>query len=238
MRPGAIRRAPEGERTWAHICPFESPQEISEIKFIHRQERSGRSWCRIPPPVRGTHGGLLRWHVGTDLRTWSCWKPRLSNRGRRWATARFDTTCQGTVTPPVRHPPSTCTPTCPIRGCLCGCRCTAPGSDRPSPAPTSKDACTTFWKGRPAGSASCITSLCECFHFHNHPDPWGIKGYNCNSKILIKQGVNCACRALERSLQRTANPVNFRQMQHRYHRTTGCPSTSITGTFESSHSRL
>lgn len=35
------------------------------------------------------------------------------------------------------------------------------------------------------------------FYFSNHPDPWGIRGYNCNSKILIKQGVNCACRALE-----------------------------------------
>lgn len=35
------------------------------------------------------------------------------------------------------------------------------------------------------------------FYFHNHIDPLGIQGYNCNSKILIKQGVNCACRALE-----------------------------------------
>lgn len=35
------------------------------------------------------------------------------------------------------------------------------------------------------------------FYFHNHPDPWGIQGYNCNCKILIKQGVNCAWRALE-----------------------------------------
>lgn len=139
------------------------------------------------------------WHVERDHRIWSCRKPRSARpkRGHQCATTRFlkETKCQRTVTLPLRCPPSTSTRTYLILGCLSGCRCTAPGSDQPSPAPTSKDACITFWKGRLAGNASCTTSQCECFYFHNHPGPWGIQGYSCNSKILIKQGGNS--RALE-----------------------------------------
>lgn len=154
----------------------------------------------------GTHGGLLVWHVEKDHRIWSCRKPLLARlkRGHLWATTRYlkETKCQRTVTMPPSYPLFTSTRTYLIPGCPCGCRCTAPGSVQSSPAPTSKDACITFWKGRLAGNASCITSQCECFflllfYFHNHIDPLGIQGYNCNSKILIKQGVNCACRALE-----------------------------------------
>lgn len=175
------------------------------------------------------------WHVERDRRIWSCRKPlsvRL-NRGHPWATTRFqkEAQCQRTVALPPAYPLFTSTPTCLIPGCLCGCPCTAPGFVQSSPVRTSKDACITFWKGRLAGNASCITSQCECFYFHNRPDPWGIQGHNCNSNILIKQGVNCACRALESSLQRTVNPVNFRKMLHRYHSTTGGPSRNIIGIF-------
>lgn len=157
--------------------------------------------CLIPPPIVGTHGCIRVWHVGKDHRTWSCRKPRWArlNKGHLWATTRFlkDAKCQRTLTLPASYPLFTSTRTHLIPGCLCGCRCIAPGSVQSSPAPTSKDACTTFWKGRPAGNASCITSQCECFYFHIHPHPLGIQGYNCNPTILIKQGVNCACRALE-----------------------------------------
>lgn len=139
------------------------------------------------------------WHVGRDHRIWSCRNPRSArlNRGHQWATTGFLKATKWTVTHTPRSPLFTSTRICLTHGCLCGCRCTAPGSDQSSPAPTSKDACITFWKGRLAGNASCITSQCECFYFHNHPDPRGIQGHNCNSKILIKQGVNCACRATE-----------------------------------------
>lgn len=184
-----------------HLSVWVGDRKITVKKLTQRQKNNGKVQCLIPPPIRGTHGGPLVWHVERDHRIWSFRKPRLArlNQGHLWATTLFqkETECQGTVTLPPRYPLSTSTRTCLIPGCLCGCRCTAPGSVQSSPAPTSKDACITFWKGRLAGNASCITLQCECFYFHNHPDPWGIQGYNCNSKILIKQGVNCACRALE-----------------------------------------
>lgn len=166
-----------------------------------RQKNNGKVECLIPLLLRGTHGGFLVWHVEIDHRIWSCRKPIFAplNLGHLWPTIRFlkETKCQRIVTLPTRYPLFTSTRTYLIPGCLCGCRCIVPGSVQSSPAPTSKDACITFWKGRLAGNASSITSQCECFYFHNHPDPRGIQGYNCNSKILIKQGANCACKALE-----------------------------------------
>lgn len=193
MRLGEQQKVGAHGRTFA---PFESVTGKSSL--CDRRNKEVR--CLIRSSIMRTRGGLLVWHV-RDYRIWSCRKPPLARleQGHLWATTRSlkDTKCQRTVTLPPRYPLLTSTRTYLTPGCLCGCRCTASGSVQPSPAPTSKDACITFWKGRQAGNASCITSQCECFYFHNHPHPLGIQGYNCNSKILIKQGVNCACRALE-----------------------------------------
>lgn len=127
---------------------------------------------------------------------WSCRKSVSAQLKRSRQCAATDAKCPQTP-PTASFPPHTSTRTQLTPGCLFGCRCTAPGSDRSSPAPTSRDARTTFWKGRPAGNASFITSQCECFYFHNHPHPVGIQGHNCSSTILINSGVNCACRSLE-----------------------------------------
>lgn len=191
------RKAHMGE----HLSVWVSDRNITVKKLTELPKHNGKVQCLIPPPIPGTNGGLLVWHVERDHRIWSCRRPRSARleRGHLWATTPplKETPCQRTGALPSRFPLWTSTRTYRIRGCLCGCRCTAPGSVRSSPEPTSKDACITFWKGRLAGNASCITSQCECFYFHNHPDPLGIQGCNCNSKILIKQGVNCACGALE-----------------------------------------
>lgn len=126
------------------------------------------------------------WRVEEDHRTWSQRKLPLAHVIRRhlWKKRTFtiETRCKWMESPPFVHPQLRSTPTHPIPGCRCGCRCTAPGSVPSSPARTSKDACTTFWRGRLAGDASCITSQCEflVFNFQNHPDPWGIQGHNCN----------------------------------------------------------
>lgn len=139
-------------------------------KLTKRQRTTGKVQCLIPPPIVGTTGGLLVWHVWKDHRIWSCRKPPLASlsKGHLWAKARFlkDTKCQRTLTVLKRYPLFTSTRIYPILGCLCGCRCTAPGSVQSSPAPTSKDVCTTFWKGRLAGNASCITSQCECYYYY------------------------------------------------------------------------
>lgn len=225
-------------RRWAHMGEhlflWVGDWKIAVEKVNQLLKSNGELQCLIPPPIRETHGGLLVWHVERDHRIWSCRTPRSAclNQRHLWTTARFlkETTCLGTATVPPKSPLFHFTRTYLIPGCQCGCRCTVPVQSVPfSPAPTSRDAYTTFWKGRLGGSASCITSQCECFYFHNHPDPWGIQGYNCNCKILIKQGANYACRAFE--LQRTVNPVNFRKMLHRYHSAAGGSLRSIIGIF-------
>lgn len=171
---------------WTLVPLSQWPKNNCE-KVNQRLRRNGEIQC-----LTGTHGGLLVWHVERDHRIWSCRKPRSARLNQR----HLWTTCPRTATVPQKSPLFNCTRTYLTPGCQCGCRCTAPvQSVQFSPAPTSKDAYTTFWKGRLAGSASCITSQCECFYFHYHPDPWGIQGYNYNCKILIKQGANYACRA-------------------------------------------
>lgn len=131
-------------------------------KLTKWRRTTGKVQCLISSPIMGTTGGLLVWHVRKDHRIWSCRKPPLtsSSKGHLWARAIFlkEAKCQRILTVPKMCPLFTSTHIYPIRGCLCGCRCTAPGSVQSSPAPTFKDACITFWKGRLAGNASCITS--------------------------------------------------------------------------------
>lgn len=140
---------------------------------------------------------LRNLHMENGHWIWSCRKSVLAQLKRSRQRAATDPECQQTPPPTASFPPHTSTRTQLTPGCLFGCQCTAPGSGRSSPAPTSRDARTTFWKGRLAGNASCITSQCECFYFHNRPHPVGIQEHNCNSTMLIKSGVNCACRSLE-----------------------------------------
>lgn len=164
MRLGAQQKVSAHGRAFVRLSQW---RKTNWKKLTERQENYWKAQCLIPPPVMGTHGGLLVWHVEKDHRIWSCRKPLLARlkRGHLWATTRYlkETKCQRTVTMPPSYPLFTSTRTYLIPGCPCGCRCTAPGSVQSSPAPTSKDACITFWKGRLAGNASCITSQCECF---------------------------------------------------------------------------
>lgn len=150
--------------------------------------------CRSPFLPKDARRSL---HMENDRWIWSCRKSVLAQLKRSRQRAATDAKCQQTPPPTAGFPPHTSTRTQLTPGCLFGCQCTAPGSARSSPAPTSRDARTTFWKGRLAGNASCITSQCECFYFHNRPHLLGIQGHNCNSVILINSGANCACRSSE-----------------------------------------
>lgn len=156
-------------RRWTHLGKTIIRLSQWAERLTWRQKKVEEAQCPILPSVPGANGCLQVCLMGTDPRMWRCVKPLLP--ATEW---------QRTVTQPQSHPECTSTRTYLIPEC----RCTAPGCVRSSAAPSSKDASTTFWRGRLAGNASRITSLCECFLFLKSS---GSSGY-LTENILIKQG--------------------------------------------------